>query len=77
MTLVTWVTDIQGALTVQVIVEYIWLWEILFRVQMQPEVEDRFYWRFGTDGTYSTSTAYMAMFIGSSTPRAMENKRHT
>lgn len=51
-----WVSDIQGAQTVQVIVEYLVL---------IPEVKDKFIWRFGSDGVYSASSACKAMFVGS------------
>jgi len=35
----TWVSDIQGALTVGVIVEYFQLWD-LYDFELQPEMED-------------------------------------
>jgi hypothetical protein len=35
-----WTTDIQGALTMGIIVEYIQVWDLLMEVQLQPEVED-------------------------------------
>lgn len=36
-----WISDIQGALTVGVIIEYLHLWNILSNIHLQPEVEDR------------------------------------
>jgi hypothetical protein len=40
-----WVSDIQGALTVGVIVEYLHLWDLLTDLELQPEVEDSYVWR--------------------------------
>ena len=36
----TWVSDIRGTLTVQVLIECIHLWELLLNVELQPDVED-------------------------------------
>jgi hypothetical protein len=35
-----WTTDIQGALAMGIIVEYIQVWDLLMEVQLQLEVED-------------------------------------
>jgi hypothetical protein len=40
-----WVSDIQGALTVGVVVEYLHLWDLLTDLELQPEVEDSYVWR--------------------------------
>ena len=60
-----WVTDIRGAPTVQVILCYLHVYELLQGFQLQLAVQDRFCWRFSADGVYSASSAYKAMFIGS------------
>ena len=60
----TWVSDIRGALTVQVLIEYINLWELLSYVELQPDVEDTHIWTFSTTGQYTTKSAYEALFIG-------------
>jgi len=60
----TWVSDIRGALTVQVLIEYINLWELLSNVELQPDVEDTHIWTFSTTGQYTTKSAYEALFIG-------------
>jgi len=46
----TWVSDIRGALTVQVLIEYINLWELFSNVELQPDVEDTHIWKFSTTG---------------------------
>ena len=40
------------------------LWEALREVQLNPVIEDAIYWRWTNDGAYSTSSAYLAQFIG-------------
>jgi hypothetical protein len=60
-----WAADIRGARTVQVILGYLHVDQLLQAFQLQPGVEDRFVWRFGPDGAYSASSAYRAMFFGS------------
>ena len=60
----TWVSDIRGALTVQVLIEYINLWELFSNVELQPDVEDTHIWKFSTTGQYTTKLAYEALFIG-------------
>ena len=64
-----WVRNIPEVLTVQVVVEYLRLGEVLEAVVLRPQAEDRFCWRFISDGVYSASSAYKAMFVGSSTLR--------
>jgi hypothetical protein len=40
-----WVSDIQGALTVGVILEFLHLWEILSNFVLQPEENDTHFWK--------------------------------
>jgi hypothetical protein len=60
-----WVTDIRGAPTVQVILGYLHVYDLLQGVQLQLDVQDRFVWRFSADVVYLASSAYKAIFIGS------------
>jgi hypothetical protein len=59
-----WVSDIRGALIVNVLSYYIHLWEILIDVELQPEVEDTHIRQFSPSGQYSTKSAYEALFTG-------------
>lgn len=63
-----WVRDITGALTVQVLLDYIFVWELTEGVILDPESQDRIRWRWSADGVYSASSAYNAMFFGSTRP---------
>jgi hypothetical protein len=40
-----WVSDIQGTLTMGIIVEYIEIWDMLYELQLQPEIGDTHIWR--------------------------------
>lgn len=60
-----WVADITGALTTQVVCDYLRVWEILRAVTLQPETPGRFVWRWSSSGTYSASSTYRAFFAGS------------
>jgi len=58
------VSDIKGALTVQVLIEYLHIWELLEGVIIQPDTPDTLIWRLSSSGCYSSKSAYEAMFIG-------------
>lgn len=60
-----WVRGISGGLTVQVIAEYIDLWDRLENFHLQPDVEDRVVWRWSTNGVYCARSAYRALHLGS------------
>jgi hypothetical protein len=60
----TWVSDIQGGLSVGVLSDYLHSWDIMSNYRLQPETEDRHLWWFSTNGQYSTRTAYEGFFEG-------------
>jgi hypothetical protein len=53
-----WISDIQGAHTIGVIVDNLHLWNLLMDFQLQLEVEDRHSWRLSFNGQYSAKLAY-------------------
>jgi hypothetical protein len=59
-----WITDIKGALTLEVLAEYLELWEVLSNFSLQTEVEDVHAWQFSASGQYTTKSAYDALSIG-------------
>ena len=68
----SWITDIKGALTLQVLIEYLQLWDLLSNFQLQPDVEDVHIWQFSASSQYLTKSAYEALFIGATGFRPWE-----
>jgi hypothetical protein len=60
----SWVHDVKGALTVQVLFEYLQVWDFVEEVVLQPDGPDQFRWKLTQDGCYSKS-AYEAFFVSS------------
>ena len=60
----SWVRDIAGALTVQVILDFLLIWEATRGVQLQPDTQDKFLWKWTPDKCFTTASAYHAFFIG-------------
>jgi len=54
----SWVADIKGALTVQIIIEYWLIWHQVDGIFLQPDVQDQYRWKFSHSGTYSSKSAY-------------------
>jgi hypothetical protein len=59
-----WVSDIQGAITVGVISEFLGLWDIFREVCLQPGVEDSHILRLSSNGLYSAQSAYTGLLQG-------------
>ena len=59
-----WVSDIQGAITVGVISEFLGLWDIFTEVCLQPVVEDSHILRLSSNGLYSAQSAYTGLLQG-------------
>ena len=59
-----WVQDISGALTVQVILDFLMIWEATRNVHLQSDTPDKFIWKWTADHCFSTASAYRAFFIG-------------
>jgi hypothetical protein len=59
-----WIRDVSDAITVPVLMQYLELHHRLQHVSVQPGVPDRFVWRWCSSGTYSSASAYRALFLG-------------
>ncbi|KAF8694469.1 hypothetical protein HU200_038213 [Digitaria exilis] len=59
-----WVRDITGALTVQVILDYLCIWEMVQPMVLDPTSRDMPLWKWTTDNKYSAASAYRAFFLG-------------
>jgi hypothetical protein len=62
-----WIRHITGPLSMQVLMEFDRMCDILEEVQLTPQ-PDTFAWRLTADQNYSAASAYGAMFLGSSQP---------
>ena len=60
-----WVADIRGALTVQVLREYLLIWGVVDDLVLQPTVPDQHKWKLSISGKYSSRSACNAFFFGS------------
>jgi hypothetical protein len=61
----SWVRDVKGALNVQVLFEYLQVWDFVEEVVLQPDAPDQFRWKLTQDGCYSSKSVYEAFFVGS------------
>lgn len=59
----TWRFDITGALTIQVLRDYLTIRQRLQAINLNQE-SDKFIWRWDSSGNYSSRSAYRALFLG-------------
>ena len=59
-----WIRDISGALMVQVLLEYLYIWDLMREVQLDDSRNDRICWKWTSDKIFTTSSAYRSFFIG-------------
>jgi hypothetical protein len=52
------VNDIRGALTVQVITDYLLAWDLIDGLELQPDTPDQHHWKLSSTRSYSCSSAY-------------------
>ena len=60
-----WIHDIKGALTVEVLVDYLLIWDMVDGVILHQNVSDHYKWKLTQHGSYSSKSAYEAFFVGS------------
>lgn len=59
-----WVADIKGAVIVQVMLEYLDIWDMIDNMVLQPNVPGQHTWKLSSLGKYSSKSTYEAMFVG-------------
>jgi hypothetical protein len=59
-----WIRDITGAVTVQVLLDYLLIWDLTRNVVLHSDVPDRLIWKWTSDQVFFTASAYRAFFIG-------------
>jgi hypothetical protein len=59
-----WVRDIAGELSVDVVVQFLALWEAVASVPRSLEVEDSFTWKWTPSGSFTAKSAYQLLFEG-------------
>lgn len=59
-----WVEDIQGDISVEALLEFLEVWDLLMEVDLQEGIPDRHIWRFSNSGEYSAKSAYEILFQG-------------
>lgn len=59
-----WVADIKGALTVQVIIEYVRIWDLVASVALQNGVPDQHRWKLPKSESHTCKSAYESFFVG-------------
>jgi len=63
----SWVRDIQGALTIEVLCDYVIVWEKVDGLNIHQDTSDRFIWCWTPDNMYTASSSYRAFFYGMTT----------
>jgi hypothetical protein len=64
LTDMSWVRDIRGALNIPVLMQYVVMYQRLQGVHLSPGIADRLDWRWSGNGSYSSRSAYAALFLG-------------
>lgn len=59
-----WLEDLQGQISVDALMEYLELWDILSKVEHQHGVPDQHIWRLSPSKQHSAKSAYAALFQG-------------
>ena len=70
-------SDIKGALTVPVLREYLYIWELVDDRTLQPGIMDQHCWNLTYSGIYGSKSAYNGFFPWKDSLRALEEDRKT
>lgn len=61
-----WIADIRRALTMGALIDYLYLWNSISGMVLQPNIEDKHIFTIARYGQYSARSAYNGLFVGSS-----------
>jgi len=70
----SWVKYIKGALTVQVILDFLLIWDATRNIMLQPDVQDKFLWRWTAD-QYNVSPQPLLIGLSSSVKPKFQEPR--
>ena len=59
-----WLEDIQGAISVEGLLEFLEVWDLISLVELQVGTPDKHIWRLSNSGEYSAKSAYEVLFQG-------------
>jgi hypothetical protein len=59
-----WIEDIRGSVSLEALMDYLKLWDIISEVELQVGVQDTHIWKLSNSGQYTAKSAYDAPFQG-------------
>jgi hypothetical protein len=62
-----WVHDIRSVITVNVLSDFLKVWDLTADWALQPDQEDKHIWMLSSSGIYSAKSAYNSLFLGATT----------
>jgi hypothetical protein len=60
-----WIEDIQGVATMDMLHEFLRLWDMVECINLQQDMHDLHIWRLSSSGQYTAKSAYGALCQGS------------
>jgi hypothetical protein len=59
-----WIEDIRGSVSLEALMDYLILWDIISEVELQVGVQDTHIWKLSNSGQYTAKSTYDALFQG-------------
>jgi hypothetical protein len=60
-----WTKDIKKAINIQMFLQVLVIWEEVSTIQLDPDVDDIWFWSWESNGKYSSKSIYKAHFAAS------------